>query len=251
MNCLGAHSGRSSTRAIRQTQPYVAPDERRLMVATRLAHQKEHFHEYLVTGGPRKTVLNVPKGRIIFSQGDSADSIFYIQTGRVKISVTSPNGKEATLALQSHGSFIGEECIAGSHGTRVATAVAVQPSTVLRIESREMKQALDTDKSLAGLFQSFLLSRCTLMQADLIDHLFNSSEKRLARALLSLAQLEDKAEATIPHTTQETLAEMIGTTRSRVSFFMNRFRKLGYIQYTSYSGMVNIRRTLFNILLQE
>lgn len=221
------------------------------MVAVRVTNQKEHFHEYLVTGGPRKTVLNLPKRHIIFNQGDLADSIFYIQTGRVKISVTSPHGKEATLALYCDGSFIGEECIAGSHATRSATAVAIQPSKVLRIESQEMKQALDADKSLARLFQSFLLTRCTLMQADLIDHLFNSSEKRLARTLLLLAQLEGKAEANIPHTTQETLAEMIGTTRSRVSFFMNRFRNLGYIQYTGYSGMVNVRRTLFNVLLQE
>lgn len=221
------------------------------MVAARVASQKENFHEYLVTGGPRRTVLNVNKRQIIFSQGELADSIFYIQTGRVKISVTSPHGKEGTLALQGPGSFIGEECIAGSHATRAATAVAIQAGTVLRIESLEMKQSLDADKSLASLFQSFLLTRCRLMQADLIDHLFNSSEKRLARTLLLLAQLEGKTEADIPHTTQETLAEMIGTTRSRVSFFMNRFRNLGYIQYTGYSGMVNVRRTLFNVLLQE
>lgn len=221
------------------------------MLAASLANQKEHSHEYLVTAGPRKTVLNIPKGQVIFSQGDPADSIFYVHTGRVKINVTSLHGKEATLALQSHGSFIGEESIAGGRTARPATAVAIQPSKLLRIESREMKRALESDKALADLFQSFLLSRCALMQADLIDHLFNSSEKRLARTLLLLAQLEDKAEATIPHTTQETLAEMIGTTRSRVSFFMNRFRQLGHIQYTRCSGMVNVRRTLFNILLQE
>jgi CRP/FNR family cyclic AMP-dependent transcriptional regulator len=222
-----------------------------VMITASLAKLKEHSHEYLVAAGPRKTVLNIPKGQIIFSQGDPADSIFYVQTGRVKISVTSLHGKEATLAWESHGSFIGEESIAGRHTARLATAVAIQPTKVLRIESREMTRALGADKSLADLFQSFLLSRCALMQADLIDHLFNSSEKRLARTLLLLAQLEDKAEAMIPNTTHETLAEMVGTTRSRISFFMNRFRKLEHIQYTRYSDMVNVRRTLFNILLQE
>lgn len=221
------------------------------MITASLAKQKEHSHQYLVAAGPRKSVLSIPKGQVIFSQGDPADSIFYVQTGRVKISVTSLHGKEATLALETHGSFIGEESIAGNHSARLATAVALQPTKVLRIEGREMKRALDADKSLADLFQSFLLSRCELMQADLIDHLFNSSEKRLARTLLLLAQLEDKAEAMIPHTTHETLAEMVGTTRSRVSFFMNRFRKLGHIQYTRCSDVVNVRRTLFNILLQE
>src|SRR5262249_35846104 len=123
--------------------------------------------------------------------------------------------------------------------------------TFLRIESREMTRALDADKSLAHLFQCFLLNRCVLMQADLIDHLFNSSEKRLARTLLLLAQLEGGAEGTVPHTTQETLAEMIGTTRSRVSFFMNRFRKMGYVQYNGGNGGLRVYRSLFNILLKE
>src|SRR5262249_32192146 len=145
---------------------------------------------YLVTAGLRKTLLHVPKGRIIFRQGDPADSVFFIQKGRVKISVTSPHGKEATLALQNQGGFIGEECIAATNPVRLATAAAIQPCTVLRIDSKEMTQALDSDKSLGHVFQSFLLTRCTLMQADLVDHLFNSSEKRLARTLLTLAQLE-------------------------------------------------------------
>src|SRR5579863_4345854 len=133
----------------------------------------QSLHEYLETVGPRKTVLNVLKGEFIFRQGDPADSVFYIQKGRVKISVTSPHGKEATLALQSKDDFIGEECIGASHPLRLTTAVAILPCTVLRIDGREMLQALDADKSLAHLFQSFLLTRCVLMQADLIDHLFN------------------------------------------------------------------------------
>jgi CRP-like cAMP-binding protein len=209
------------------------------------------LHEYLVTCGPRKTLLNVPKGEIIYSQGDSADSVFYIQKGRVKVSVTSPQGKEATLALQGQGGFIGEECIAASQPLRLATAAAILPCTILRINNKEMMQALNSDKALANLFQTFLLARCTLMQADLIDHLFNSSEKRLARTLLLLSQLEGGSEATIPHTNQETLAEMIGTTRSRVSFFMNRFRTLGYIQYSGCNGGVKVYHSLYNVLLKD
>lgn len=208
-------------------------------------------HEYLATTGPQKTVLNVPKGQVIFCQGGPADSIFYIQKGRVKISVTSPDGKEATLALQGQSDFIGEECIVGSHRLRRVTASAILPCTVLRIDSKEMLQALDADRSLAHLFRSFLLAHYILMQMRLIDHLFNSSEKRLARTLLSLAQLEGGSEATIPHTTQETLAEMVGTTRSRVSFFMNRFRQRGYIQYSGCNGGVKVHRSLSYVLLED
>lgn len=209
------------------------------------------FHEYLATGGMGKAFLSVPKGKVIFRQGDPADSVFHIQKGRVKTGVTSSHGKEATLALRNKGDFVGEECIIPSQPLRLATAAAILPCTVLRIDNKEMMRALDADKSLAHLFQCFLLTRCILMQADLIDHLFNSSEKRLARTLLLLAQVEGGDGATIPSTTQETLAEMIGTTRSRVSFFMNRFRKMGYIQYKSCNGGVRVHRSLFNILLKD
>lgn len=212
---------------------------------------REPLHEYLATVGPRKALLNVPRGEVIFGQGDAADSVFYIQKGRVKISVLSSQGKEGALALQGKGDFIGEECIIASQPRRLATAAATLPCTVLKIDRQEMLRALDADKSLAHVLQSFLLSRCVLMQANLIDHLFNSSEKRLARTLLLLAQLEGGVEAVIPHTNQETLAEMIGTTRSRVSFFMNRFRSKGYIQYSRCNDGVRVHRSLFNILLQE
>jgi CRP-like cAMP-binding protein len=226
------------------------------MVAARAEASPNHvhdepFHKYLATGGAGKTVLNVPKDAIIYSQGDLADSVFYIQRGRVKVSVTSPQGKEATLALQGKGGFIGEECIAAVDPVRSTTARAIVPCTFLRIESKEMVRAMGADRSLAHVFQSFLLTRTMLMQEDLIDHLFNCSEKRLARTLLLLAQLEGGIEATIPYTTQETLAEMIGTTRSRISFFMNRFRKMGYIQYKGPSRGVNVHRSLFNVLHQE
>jgi len=209
------------------------------------------YHEYLATAGLGKTFLSVPKGNVIFRQGDPADTVFHIQKGRVKVGVTSSHGKEATLALRNKGDFVGEECIMASQPLRLATAAAILPCTVLRIDSKEMTRALGVDKSLAHLFQSFLLIRCVVMQEDLIDHLFNSSEKRLARTLLSLAQLEGGVEATIPHTTQETLAEMIGTTRSRVSFFMNRFRRLGYVQYNGGNGGLTVHRSLFNVLLQD
>ena len=209
------------------------------------------FHEFLATGGLRKTVLSVPKGQVVFSQGDPADSVYYIQKGRVKVSVTSSQGKEATLGFQNKGAFIGEECLVAAQSVRSSTATAVLPCTVLRVDRQAMMNALNSDPSLAAIFQSFLLSRCVLMQGDLIDHLFNSSEKRLARTLLSMAQLEDAPEATIPYVTQETLAEMIGTTRSRVSFFMNRFRSLGYIQYTGASGSMTVYHSLFNVLLRD
>jgi CRP-like cAMP-binding protein len=209
------------------------------------------FHEYLATGGPRRTALSVPKGQFVFRQGDPADSIFYIEKGRVKISVTSSHGKEAALGFQNRGAFIGEECLAASQSLRSTTAIAVLPCSVLRIDGQEMMQALSADPLLAGIFQSFLLARCVLMQGDLIDHLFNSSEKRLARVLLSLAQLDGEIEATIPYTTQETLAEMIGTTRSRVSFFMNRFRNMGYIQYRGCNVGMTVHHSLFNVLLKD
>lgn len=209
------------------------------------------FHEFLATGGLRRTVLSVPKGQVVFSQGDPADSIYYIQKGRVKVSVTSNHGKEATLGFQNKGAFIGEECLATAQSVRPSTATAVLPCTMLRIDRQEMMNALNSDSSLAAIFRSFLLSRCLLMQGDLIDHLFNSSEKRLARTLLSMAQIDDTPEATIPYVTQETLAEMIGTTRSRVSFFMNRFRNLGYIQYNGIGGGMTVYRSLFNVLLKD
>src|SRR5262249_26375180 len=167
------------------------------------------FHKYLATGGPGKSVLKVPKGESIFRQGEPADCVFYIQKGRVKISVTSNHGKGATLALQSGGDFFGEECIAASYPVRLATASALLPCVLLRIDSQEMVRALDADKSLANIFQSFLLTRCVLMHANLSDHLLNTSEKRLARILLLLAQLEGGIETTIPYITQETLAEMV------------------------------------------
>jgi CRP-like cAMP-binding protein len=224
------------------SSPRVVPSSNRTQI--------QASHEYLATTGPRKTILNVRKGELIFRQGDSAPSIFYLQKGRVKISVTSPEGKEATLALHNDGGFFGEECIAEPHRIRLTTAAALAPSTVLRIEREEMRQAMISHKSLADLFQAFLLTRCRQMQADLVDHIFNSSEKRLARTLLILAQLENGNEATIQHITQETLAEMIGTTRSRVSFFMNRFRKMGHIKYNGHSG-VKVYSSLRNFLLHD
>jgi CRP-like cAMP-binding protein len=210
----------------------------------------EPVYKYLAGAGPGKMVLHVSKGKVIFSQGEPADSVFYIQKGRIKISVRSRHGREATLGLLGEGGFVGEECIASDQPRRMGTAAAIQPCTVLKIDSKEMMHALAEDKAFGHLFQAFLLKRCVVMHADMVEQLFSSSEQRLARTLLWLAQLHDGSEASTAHTTQETLAEMIGSSRSRVDSLMNRFRKLGYLQKNGHSGGVQVHRSLFNVLLK-
>ncbi len=205
---------------------------------------------FLVRSGLGKKVLSLKKDQVAYSQGDPADTIYYVQRGRMRVTVTSANGKEATLALVSSGEFLGENCMISPHPTRLATATAMTDSTLLRISKAEMVRALDQEPAFSNLFVSFLLVRNARIQADLVDQLFNSSEKRLARILLLLAQFgkESKPETVVPKVSQETLAEMIGTTRSRVSFFMNRFRKLGFIEY---NGEIRVHNSLLNIFLQE
>lgn len=221
-------------------------------VSTRVsANIAEMLPDYLAAVVPRKTTVSIPKGEVIFSQGDPAETVFYVQKGCVKLSVTSPQGKGATLALQGAGGFIGEECVASSHSFRLTAATAFLPCTLLRVDVKDMLKVLDSDRRVVQLFQSFLLGRCLSMQAELIDHLCNSSEKRLARTLLSLAQFGGGAEATVTHVTQEDLASMIGTTRSRVSFFMNRFREMGYVSYNGGNGIVKVRHSLFDVLLED
>lgn len=195
-------------------------------------------------------MIDLKKGQRIFSQGDDAAAVFYIQTGKIKLSVVSKRGKEATIALLGAGNFLGEECIAAMQLQRVATATALIPSTLLRIERAEMVRVLHKEQSFSEVFVSYLLARNARVQEDLVDQLFNSSEKRLARALLMLAQFgkEGKPEMVIPKISQETLADMIGTTRSRVSFFMNRFRKLGFIEY---NGKLSIHSSLLNVILHD
>jgi CRP/FNR family cyclic AMP-dependent transcriptional regulator len=183
-------------------------------------------------GVGRRLVYLQPK-QTFFSQGDSADAIFYLRAGRAKLTVVSPAGKEATIALLPAGEFIGEESLASVGALHMATASAITACTALRIERGEMIRVMHEEHTLSEMYLKFLLARSIRAQADLVDQLFNSSERRLARILLILAEFGDQNEPghLVPPITQETLAEMIGTTRSRVSFFMNRFRNLGLIDY--------------------
>ena len=206
---------------------------------------------FLAKTGLGRTIVDLKKRQTVFSQGDSADAVFYIQKGRIKLTVISKRGKEATIALLGAGNFLGEGCIAAIQPQRMATATAIVATTVLRIERKEMARVLHEEKLFSEVFVSYLLDRNTRIQEDLVDQLFNSSEKRLARALLLLAQFGKDGgtpETVIPKISQEVLAEMIGTTRSRVSFFMNRFRKLGFIEY---NGTLSVHSSLLNIILHD
>jgi CRP/FNR family transcriptional regulator, cyclic AMP receptor protein len=205
---------------------------------------------FLEQTGLGRRIVDLKKDKTIFSQGDAADAVFYIQKGKVKLTIISPGGKEATIALLGAGDFVGEECIANSQPLRLATATAITEGAVLRIDRKEMIRALHQEHALSDVFVSYLLARNLRVQEDLVDQLFNSSEKRLARILLLLAQFgkEGAPETVIPRISQETLAEMVGTTRARVSFFMNRFRKLGFIEY---NGELLVHRALLNIVLHD
>jgi CRP/FNR family cyclic AMP-dependent transcriptional regulator len=205
---------------------------------------------FLARAGFGKQVLNLKKNQTAYAQGDAADAIFYVQKGQLRITVTSANGKEATLALVGAGQFLGEDCMVLAQPLRLATATAMTDCALLKISKAEMVRVLHQEHALSDVFVSFLLTRNARVQADLVDQLFNSSEKRLARILLLLAQFgkDSKPETVVPKISQEVLAEMIGTTRSRVSFFMNRFRKLGFIEY---NGEIRVHNSLLNIFLQE
>ena len=201
------------------------------------------------TGLGRKIVELQPK-ETFFSQGDPADTVFYLQKGRAKLTVVSHNGKEATITLLSAGDFVGEESLASIPGLRLATASAVNSCVALKIARDEMARVMQEQPSFADFFLKFMLTRSMRTQADLVDQLFNSSEKRLARILVLMAEFGKQGERDtfIPPISQETLAEMIGTTRSRVSFFMNRFRRLGYI---SYNGRIQVNKSLLNVILLD
>ncbi len=206
-------------------------------------------HTFLATiGGGRKSV-SVANKNAIFTQGDSADSVFYIQKGKVKLSVVSKTGREATLGILSEGSFFGEGALAGQV-LRMGSATALTNCELLRVEKKAMMDALHREHSLSDLFVAYLLARNIRYEEDLVDQLFNSSEKRLARILLLLAHFgkDGTPETVIPKISQETLAEMVGTTRSRVSFFMNRFRKLGFIHY---NGGLQVHSSLLNVVLHD
>ena len=205
---------------------------------------------FLARAGLGRTILHLKKDQVAYVQGGPADAVFYVQEGRLRVTVTSANGKEATIALVSAGEFLGENCLVSVHPVQLSTAAAMTECSLLRIGKAEMVRVLRQEPELSAMFMSFLLTRNARMQADLVDQLFNSSEKRLARILLLLAQFgkESKPETVVPKISQEVLAEMIGTTRSRVSFFMNRFRKLGFIEY---NGEIRIHNSLLNIFLHE
>lgn len=202
--------------------------------------------------------LTVPKKHTIFSQGDAANAVFYIQTGKVKLTVVSQQGKEAVIAILERGAFLGEPCLAGQT-VRTETATAVEDASLVRIDKATMVRLLHEELRFAELFMAYLLTHSIRIQEDLVDQLFNSSEKRLARVLLLLAHFgkEGKPETVIAKISQETLAEMIGTTRSRVSFFMNKFRKLGFIEYNGKvqqdggAGGMRVHSSLLNVVLHD
>jgi CRP-like cAMP-binding protein len=205
---------------------------------------------FLASAGLGRRIVQVRAKHTFFVQGAPADCVFYLQSGRAKLTVVSKSGKEATITLLTAGEFVGEESISGTAGLRMASATAITACVALKIEREEMIRVLHVEHAFSDLFLKYLLGRSMRTQADLIDQLFNSSEKRLARILLLMAEFgrPGEPEMLIPKITQETLAEMIGTTRSRVSFFMNRFRKLGFIDY---NGRIRVHKSLLNVVLHD
>jgi CRP/FNR family cyclic AMP-dependent transcriptional regulator len=205
---------------------------------------------FLATAGVGRKIVQLKPKQAFFSQGSSAHSIFYLQTGRAKLTVVSHDGKEAIIALLTAGDFVGEESLASVGGMHMATATAMVACSALEIAREEMIRAMHKEHSLSEMYLKFLLVRSMRTQADLVDQLFNSSEKRLARVLLLMAEFgkPGEPEPSIPKVSQGTLAEMIGTTRSRVSFFMNRFRKLGFIEY---NGRIKVHKSLLNVVLLD
>lgn len=212
--------------------------------------QPFNLETFLTKEAGRSTLLTSHKKQGIFMQGDAAESVFYILSGKVKLTVVSQGGKEAVIAMLERGAFFGESCLAGQT-IRTATATTVEASTVMCIGKDEMIRKLREEPRFAAVFTTYLLEHSIRIQEDLVDQLFNSSEKRLARVLLLLAHFgkEREPEPVIANISQETLAEMIGTTRSRVSFFMNKFRKLGFIDYNH--GGLHVHSSLLTIVLHD
>jgi CRP/FNR family cyclic AMP-dependent transcriptional regulator len=205
---------------------------------------------FLASAGLGRRVIQLAPRETFFSQGDPADSVFYLQEGHAKVSVVSATGKEATITLLFAGDFVGEESLAAMAGVRLATATAVTTCATLKISRQEMIHVMHAEHGFTDHFLKFMLERSMRVQSDLVDQLFNSSEKRLARILLLMAEFIEPGEPEqyIPRITQQTLAEMIGTTRSRVSFFMNRFRKLGFIEY---NGRIRVHKSLLSVVLHN
>jgi CRP/FNR family cyclic AMP-dependent transcriptional regulator len=205
---------------------------------------------FLMNAGLGRTIVQLKAKGIFFSQGNPADSIFYLQAGRAKLTVVSKPGKEATITLVAAGDFLGEESLASVGGVHMTSATALTACTAMKVKRSEMIRVMHEENAFSDFFVKFLLARSMRTQADLVDQLFNNSEKRLARILLLMAEFgkPGEPEPLIPSITQETLAEMIGTTRSRVSFFMNRFRDLGFIEY---NGRIRVNRSLLNVVLHD
>jgi CRP-like cAMP-binding protein len=208
---------------------------------------------FLATIGEGRKILSVPKKQLIFAQGDGANAVFYVQKGKVRLTVVSKIGKEATIAIVGEGNFFGEGSLAGQL-LRMGSAAAMTDCEILQVDKKAMMEALRREPAFSELFVAYLLARNIRYEEDLVDQLFNSSEKRLARVLLLLAHFgkDGIPETVVPRISQETLAEMVGTTRSRVSFFMNRFRKLGFIHYAGGSeGALQVHSSLLNIVLHD
>jgi CRP/FNR family transcriptional regulator, cyclic AMP receptor protein len=245
---------RSSTKFARQTPTdRISRRTQNSALPRRASENNREFdaQSFLATIGEGRKAMLFPKKHTIFTQGDPADAVFYLQTGKVTLTVVSKTGKEATIGILSEGSFFGEGSLAGQP-LRMGTATAMTDCSVLRVEKKAMVDMLHREHTLSDLFVAYLLSRNTRYEEDLVDQLFNSSEKRLARMLLLLAHFgkEGKHEIAIPRISQETLAEMVGTTRSRVSFFMNRFRKLGFIDYQA-GDALQVHSSLLQVVLHD
>ena len=206
--------------------------------------------DFLAVEGEGRKIVRLKAKELFFSQGNHADAIYYLQSGRAKLTVISKRGKEATVTLLVAGDFLGEECLVAVNSLRTSSATAIAVCVALRITRAQMLEALHKQQDFAAFFLNFMLNRGIRTQADLIDQLFNSSERRLARTLLLMADFGKPGEpqSLIPSVTQETLAEIIGTTRSRVSFFMNRFRKLGFVEY---DGRIRVHKSLLNVILHD
>jgi len=245
---------RQADSSLQRGQPSIVPTlqtKRNAISASAPAKKKRNFnpHAFLATiGEGRKSVLFRGKQRV-FAQGDLADSVFYIQTGKVKLTVVSTTGKEATIAIFGEEDFFGEAALAGQP-IRMGSATAMTDCVILRIAKKAMMEALHREHEFSDLFVAYLLARNIRYEEDLVDQLFNSSEKRLARILLLLAHFgkDGTPETVVPKISQEMLAEMIGTTRSRVSFFMNRFRELGFIHY---NGGLQVHSSLLSVVLHD
>jgi CRP/FNR family transcriptional regulator, cyclic AMP receptor protein len=218
-------------------------------VAAVKKRRKFDLKTFLSTINGGRTIADVPKKRTIFAQGDSADSVFYIQRGKVKLTVVSEIGKEAAIGILNEGDFFGEGCLTGQ-ARRMCSATAMTDCRVMRIDKNSMMDVIHRERAFSDMFVEYLLTRNIRYEEDLVDQLFNSSEKRLARILLLLAHFgkDGKPEVAIPKISQETLAEMVGTTRSRVNFFMNKFRKLGFVRY---NGELEVHSSLLNVVLHD